>query len=236
MILALARPVSPPSPTRLTAMRYISLALVLLATPVFAQAPGDSTAYAVPFASSGNTLELVVANAGSGVALDSVTVRLVAVPAWLHFAQPAVLVGQIAPGDEAVAAFSFGLDRNAPVGEAGEALFEITDTRGVVQTKAVRLRAEAPRALALEAAYPNPLRTSATLAFELPAEGHVRLLVVDVLGREVARLLDEPRPAGREEVVWQASGMASGVYVCRLVAEDGRGQRAVEQRRVTVVR
>ncbi len=201
-----------------------------------AQPAPDTTAHAVPFASSGNTLELVVANAAFGAALDSVTVRLVGAPAWLRFEQPATHIGQIAPGAEAVAAFSFDIDRDAPVDEVGEASFQVEDARGAVQTKTVRLRVGAPLALALDAAYPNPLRLSATLAFELPAEGHVRLSVIDVLGREVARLLDAPRPAGRHEVVWQASGMASGVYVVRLVAEDGRGQRVARQRRVTVAR
>lgn len=75
-----------------------------------------------------------------------------------------------------------------------------------------------------------------TLAFELPAAAHVRLSVFDLLGREVARLLDSQEEAGRHEVEWRASGVASGVYVYRIVVEDDRGQRSAHNQKLTLLR
>ncbi|MEM7786096.1 MAG: T9SS type A sorting domain-containing protein [Bacteroidota bacterium] len=85
--------------------------------------------------------------------------------------------------------------------------------------------------VALGAPAPNPLRTTARIQYRLEAAGRVRLGVVDALGREVAVLAEGPRAAGEHEAVLDASGLAAGVYVVRLV-----GEGAVAARTVTVVR
>lgn len=69
-----------------------------------------------------------------------------------------------------------------------------------------------------------------TYAFEgrvalLPGCGYSRLVVYDVLGREVARLVDAVLPAGTHEAIWQAKGVASGLYVYRLEAGMHRAER-----------
>ena len=55
--------------------------------------------------------------------------------------------------------------------------------------------------------------------FEVPEAGHVRLTVVDILGREIATLLDGEVAAGRHEAVLDGGRLASGVYLVRLEAE-----------------
>jgi len=77
----------------------------------------------------------------------------------------------------------------------------------------------------LLANYPNPFRQQTTLAFELSEAGPVRLAVHDVLGREVAVLVDEARAAGRHTVPLDGRGLANGVYVSRLVAGDAQDTR-----------
>jgi len=47
---------------------------------------------------------------------------------------------------------------------------------------------------------------------------HVSLAVFDLLGREVAMLVDEEKPAGSYTTTWDASGLSSGIYICRLQA------------------
>ncbi|MEO1076065.1 MAG: T9SS type A sorting domain-containing protein, partial [Bacteroidota bacterium] len=78
---------------------------------------------------------------------------------------------------------------------------------------------------------PNPVRQSARVFYTLPASGPVRVSVFDLLGREVAVLAEGTRPAGDGEVGFDASRLASGVYVLRLLTEQG-----AVTRRVTVVR
>lgn len=60
--------------------------------------------------------------------------------------------------------------------------------------------------------YPNPFNPSTTIGFRLPARSHVTLRVYDVVGNEVARLLDEEAAAGAYTVKFDASSLASGVY------------------------
>jgi hypothetical protein len=213
-------------------------------TPAFAQAP-DATAHRVPFASTGNALELAVANTAEGKgarALSGVTVALVAAPAWLAVTPERVVLDAVPAGEEATAAFALDVDRAAPVGAPGEAVFEVRTAAGaLLATKAVRLQVEAPRAVALHPSYPNPVGGSmgaarATVAFELPEASHVEVAVFDVLGRRVAVLAEGDRAPGRHEAVWAAAEAASGVYVVRLVAETADGRRVAKAQRMTRVR
>ncbi|HYE96456.1 MAG TPA: T9SS type A sorting domain-containing protein [Rubricoccaceae bacterium] len=64
--------------------------------------------------------------------------------------------------------------------------------------------------------YPNPFRASAVIAYTVPEAGAVRVAVYDVLGREVAVLVDGVQAAGRHEVTWDAGAAPSGVYVYRI--------------------
>lgn len=84
---------------------------------------------------------------------------------------------------------------------------------------------------ALASAYPNPFASKTTIEFELPVAQDVRLAVYDVLGRQVATLVDGVQQAGKWTVEFDATDLPSGVYVYRL--EAGETQLA---ERVTVVR
>jgi len=74
--------------------------------------------------------------------------------------------------------------------------------------------------------FPNPFNPSTEIVYVLPEMSRVRLVVYNVMGCEVARLVDGVQPAGFHRVVWDASGMPAGVYLYRLSAdgfERGRG-------------
>jgi len=66
--------------------------------------------------------------------------------------------------------------------------------------------------------YPNPFNPSTTIAFDLPKAGHISLRVFDLLGREVAVLKDGLVEAGSHRVIFDGSGLASGIYFARLDA------------------
>ncbi|MBN1398734.1 MAG: CotH kinase family protein [Bacteroidetes bacterium] len=66
--------------------------------------------------------------------------------------------------------------------------------------------------------YPNPFNPSTTIIYDIPASGHVTLKVFDLLGREVAVLVNENKSAGSYHATWNASGMTSGIYFYRLTA------------------
>lgn len=79
--------------------------------------------------------------------------------------------------------------------------------------------------------YPNPFNPSTEIRFGLTKPAHVRLVVYDILGREVASLADEQMDAGYHSVSWNASGVSSGVYIYRLTAGS-----FVQTRRMLVVK
>lgn len=76
-----------------------------------------------------------------------------------------------------------------------------------------------PKEVELGQNYPNPFNPSTTIAYGVPETGEVTLEVFDVLGRKVATLLNEERKtAGRYTLNFNASNLASGMYIYRLRA------------------
>jgi hypothetical protein len=71
-------------------------------------------------------------------------------------------------------------------------------------------------------AYPNPFNEAVKIAYELPRTESVRVHVMDVLGREVALLLDEVKVAGKHELIWNPKSLASGIYFICLRTESTR--------------
>ncbi|MCG3153714.1 MAG: hypothetical protein DKINENOH_00304 [bacterium] len=84
---------------------------------------------------------------------------------------------------------------------------------------------------ALEQNYPNPFNPSTTIAFALPKLSEVTLKIFDASGREVKTLVEGRLPAGRHEVVLDASPFSSGVYFYRLQAGEFS-----QTRRLTLVK
>ncbi len=80
-----------------------------------------------------------------------------------------------------------------------------------------------PDTFALDSVYPNPSSAQATVTYTVPYATDVRLKVYDVLGREVATLGEGVAEAGRHTATFSAAGLASGVYLVRMVA-DGFAQ------------
>jgi hypothetical protein len=75
-----------------------------------------------------------------------------------------------------------------------------------------------PKAYELSQNYPNPFNPSTSIEFSIPSDAAVSLKVYDVLGKEVAVLVNEQRNAGTYIINWNASNLSSGVYFYRLNA------------------
>ena len=85
----------------------------------------------------------------------------------------------------------------------------------------------APAEYALLQNHPNPFNPATTISCELPEPGYVALNVYDVTGQLVRRLVNGQVNAGHHAVEWDGRDnrgrpVASGVYLCRLVADGGR--------------
>ena len=73
-----------------------------------------------------------------------------------------------------------------------------------------------PLQYSLKQNYPNPFNPVTTIAYSLASAGNVKLVVYDILGREVKTLVNEVQQQGAYKVSFNASDLASGVYFYRI--------------------
>ena len=84
----------------------------------------------------------------------------------------------------------------------------ITNTNGIANT------------YSLSQNFPNPFNPITTIKFSIPHRGLVKLVVFDVLGKEVAMLVNDEQTAGNYEVTFDASKLTSGVYFYKITSDD----------------
>lgn len=82
-----------------------------------------------------------------------------------------------------------------------------------------------PAEFALNQNYPNPFNPVTTIGYALPKAEYVRVAVYDVLGQQVAILVDATKPAGNHEVTFNAQDLPSGTYLYRIEAGSFRSAR-----------
>ena len=88
-----------------------------------------------------------------------------------------------------------------------------------------------PKRFALFSAFPNPFNSTTEIRFDLPEEVKVKMKVYNILGQEVVTLVDKPMTAGFHSVKFDASHLASGVYVYRMEAGS-----FVDSKKVVLIR
>jgi len=77
-----------------------------------------------------------------------------------------------------------------------------------------------PKSFELSQNYPNPFNPSTVINYQLPVNSKVSLKIYDLLGREIATLVDKEQSAGWKQVEWNASRVASGIYFYKLLANN----------------
>lgn len=106
----------------------------------------------------------------------------------------------------------------------GSAIYTVSLTADSVYIQnpilSVPVSGELPYTFALRQNYPNPFNPATTIDYSLPKAQHIVLKVYNLLGQEVATLVDSFMPPGAHTVVWDAGGMPSGVYFYRIVTPD----------------
>ena len=82
------------------------------------------------------------------------------------------------------------------------------------------IKLDIPEKFILLQNYPNPFNSSTRIYFTLPKGGMTQLVIYDLLGREVDKLIEEYRSAGTYQINWNASKVSSGIYFYRLQTGD----------------
>lgn len=98
---------------------------------------------------------------------------------------------------------------------SGIGMFKVLDVASSVKEQELL-----PENFGLNQNYPNPFNPSTTISYQLPVNTHVSLKVFDMLGNEIATLINEVNPAGYHSVTFNAVNFSSGVYFYQLRADD----------------
>jgi hypothetical protein len=85
-------------------------------------------------------------------------------------------------------------------------------------TSVERFSTDIPTHFTLGQNYPNPFNPSTVISYQLSVISNVKLIVYDILGKEIAVLVDSKQIAGTHHTQWNAEGLPSGVYYYRLQA------------------
>ena len=123
----------------------------------------------------------------------------------------------IAPGEEAIAAFSI-LGGNSLSDLQANA--DAAIARYGLMTSIGEDFAELPDEFTLSQNYPNPFNARTTISFSIPGSGQVLIEAFDLLGRKVETIIDDHLEAGNHTIIWDCSNLSSGIYFYRLTAEN----------------
>lgn len=212
-------------------MKYFMLTIMLmLANQIYAQHNTDTTGrvvdaviYNIPFASKDNTIELSVQNI-SGLSLSGIKINVTDAPSWTNFKSKQKIIEAIASSGEHTTEFIFSVDKSAVVNKEESITFAISSPAGEVWMKQIKIVVTPPERFELYQNYPNPFNPATTIAYQTPNDVQVSLKIFDIVGREVATLVNEFRKAGYYEDVWNAGEFASGVYFYQLDVKEKDGK------------
>ena len=131
--------------------------------------------------------------------------------------------------------YSFN-DQNLRTGEYTYRLKQIDFDGTVNFSDEVNVDVIAPAEFSLDQNYPNPFNPSTKITFSLAADSKVSLKVFDVIGQEVASLINQDLSAGVHNYTFNATGINSGVYFYRIEATGVNGTEFVDVKKMILVK
>jgi hypothetical protein len=101
-------------------------------------------------------------------------------------------------------------------------LYAVTDNGLFVSSNNVTSvsKNDIPTQFLLQQNYPNPFNPKTTINFSIPQAGFVTIKIYDILGKEIATLINENKNAGYYKVNFDASSLTSGVYIYRITSNN----------------
>jgi hypothetical protein len=199
---------------------------------------GDTVTFAYTVLNRGPSSTVDV---GLDVTVDSSMTVLRAsggdLPCVLTTASASCGLGELAPGDSGSVTIDVSVSAAGPASATALVVSDLPDSEpsndilvlsvNVTSGVGVGEPDEVPESFALHQNYPNPFNPRTTISFDVAQPTEVRLKVFDVLGREVATLVDGDLAQGFHHVVFDASRLASGMYIYRIEMGDYRGFRTM---------
>lgn len=208
----------------------IILTICFVANLFYAQ-----TVYELPFASENNSIEIVVKNVSSEDNFNG-RVELLSSPKWLSFENGTQEVKNLSANSNVSTFFTFNVSEGAEVQTEEEIVFNIIESNGSKRVKKISVSVLPPEKFELFQNYPNPFNPTTIISYQLPSESKVNLKIYNILGQQVAELVNQNMKPGMHKVTWNASNYASGMYIYQLVSESITGEQNVVRKKMLVVK
>lgn len=197
--------------------------IILLSIPNYAQ-----NTYSIQPGVKNNQIVLELSNISSTESATDIEIKLIRKSNHLKFISEEKTLENLEQTTQREVPFTFDVEYNIGKTEADTIEFMITDNKSIYQTKQFILNYTTPTEYKLEQNYPNPFNPTTKIRYSIPnviasetKQSAVKLIVYDILGNEVATLVNEQKEAGYYEVEFSASSFASGVYIYKLQSSQG---------------
>ena len=185
----------------------------------------------VPASGSGDQLYIIAtftkASNGIGASVGAISN---AATSYRQFSLPFIY-----PGSETPDTCQIVIEIIGPAGFPKVGSYFVVDDLSFGAATAVEQSA-LPSAFALSQNYPNPFNPSTAISYQLSAKSFVSLRVYNVLGAEVANLVEGQKEAGRYTMNWNASSLPSGMYLYQLTAASEKGEVFKDTKRAVLVK
>ena len=187
----------------------------------------SQTVYKVEPGTKGNKIILTIENTSASLSVNTLEIMETNQSEFIDIKDNAITVSNITKGSEKDVEIEFDILIEAPINIKDSLNFVLTNGNGNSWSKKIILEYTPPKSYALFQNYPNPFNPTTTIRYSIPSvetrrgvSPLVTLNIYDILGREVATLVNKEQKPGSYEVVFNASNLTSGVYFARLSTES----------------
>ena len=197
--------------------------IMLLIMSIFSLASTQNI-YKVEPGIKGNKIILTVENVSTTLGIANLKLTETNRSPFIEMKTEEYLLPNLEKSSEKEIEIEFNVLSEAEINKEDTLNFKITDNKGNTWNKEIILEYIPPKEYLLFQNYPNPFNPSTTIRYSIPAVEtehssslqNVTLKVYDILGREVATLVNEEQQPGNYEVIFNANRLASGTYFYRL--------------------
>lgn len=199
---------------------------LIISTIAFSQ-----TVYKVEPGIKGNKIILTIENTSASLSVNALEIEETNQSEFIDIKDNGITISSIAKSSSKEVEIEFDILSEAPINELDTLKFVLSNDKGESWSKEIVLEYTPPKDYTLLQNYPNPFNPSTTIRYSIPVDTrrgvsttNVSLIIYDILGREVATLVNQKQKPGNYEVVFSASSVnrriASGTYFYRLVSGD----------------
>jgi hypothetical protein len=173
----------------------------------------NTTPWSIPGGDFSGTASATRSVGGNGSYTWASTPALVSdVQGWLN--NPSTNFGWAVIGNEAASRTAKRFDTKEHMTAANRPRLVVTFSPSLP----VGEEGETPHAFSLAQNYPNPFNPATTIEYQMPTRAYVTLRVMNLIGQEVATLVNEVQNAGKKSVVFEGADLPSGMYYYQLSA------------------